>query len=427
MQRVTSASVLAIGVALLLFAMVVPANSAAQTDGDTLRLRTALDIARAANPTVRAAALRADVSAERIPQAGALPDPMLSLGLMNRNASGFGMGTAMAMNSVQLTQRLPWPGKLGFAKEQASHLAQVQRLEASEVELSLVSRVKTVYVELAYMDRALEILEDTRGLLQDFLDVSSSMYAVGTGQQQDVLQAQVAVAKTTENITVLEHSRVATAARLNALLGRDVDTPVVALELTAMAGSLPTVDSLLHLANELRPAFAAASERSLAASAAIRSAKRAMYPDLTFTVGYGHRPDYPDVATVMVGVSLPVWAGSRQLPRRREMEAQRSFEDARAVDLHNETAARLGELRAEALRAENLATLYSTSILPQARAAVETALSAYRVGTVDFLTLVESQLTVSRYSIEAVRLTADYHRAVANIEAQIGGGIGGGS
>lgn len=427
MQRITGASAWVSGIALLFTAIAAPTNTVAQLGGDTLRLQTAIEVARNANPSIRAATLRADASLERIPQAGALPDPMLSLGLMNRDVSGFDMGTAMAMNTVQLTQRLPWPGKLGFAKDRASHLARVMEFEADEMKLGLLAQVRSVYVQMAYMDRALDIMDGTRNLLRDFFEVSSSMYAVGTGQQQDVLQAQVAIARMTEDITVMVQNRASAAARLNGLLGRAVDTPIAALELPELGDSLPSVDSLLYLAGQNRPAYAAASERSLAADAGIRAAARALYPDLTFTIGYGHRPDYSDVATVMVGVSLPVWAKSRQLPLRREMEAMRSFEDAKTVDLHNATAARLGELKAEAIRARNLAELYQTSILPQARAAVETALSAYQVGNVDYMTLVESQMTVSRYSIEAVRLTADYHRTKANIEAQIGGALGGGS
>jgi hypothetical protein len=36
---------------------------------------------------------------------------------------------------------------------------------------------------------------------------------------------------------------------------------------------------------------------------------------------------------------------------------------------------------------------------------------------------VNSQLTVNRYEIEAVRLAADYRRAVAGLEALIGGSL----
>jgi hypothetical protein len=103
------------------------------------------------------------------------------------------------------------------------------------------------------------------------------------------------------------------------------------------------------------------------------------------------------MVTIMLGVRVPLFAGSRQLPMRREMQALHAMEEARERDLYNETFAQLAELRADAERARNLSRLYTNAILPQARAAVESALSAYRVGGVDYMTLVESEMTVNRY------------------------------
>ncbi|MFQ5890770.1 MAG: TolC family protein [Gemmatimonadota bacterium] len=398
----------------------------AQQAADTLTLEDAVALAREANPLLQAVRLRADAAIERIPQAGALPDPQLSFGFLNRPVVDLGRtDQSMTMNSVQLTQRFPWPGKLGFAEERARYLAQAAELEAEESGVSLVAGVKSVYYGLAYVDRALGILEDTRQLLREFLDVSSTMYSVGTGLQQDVLQAQVSVAQMTEEITVMEQDRLAMAARLNALLGRQATAPVGALELPVPAGDLPPVDSLMALAARRRPALRAARARAQAAEAGYKAARRALYPDLTVTLGYGQRPQFDDFLTLMLGVSIPVWAGSRQLPLRRQMSATLSMEEAREIDLYNETYARITELRAEAERARNLTQLYATSVLPQARAAVESALSAYRVGRVDFMTLVQNEMTVNRYEIDRVRLAADYQRALAQVEALVGADPGG--
>ena len=93
---------------------------------------------------------------------------------------------------------------------------------------------------------------------------------------------------------------------------------------------------------------------------------------------------------------------------------------AMTTELTNQTWAALVEARAEAERARALTELYATAILPQASAAVEAALSAYRVGSVDYMTLVESQMTVNRYQVELVQLTATYHQAVARIHALTG-------
>ncbi|UCF69242.1 MAG: TolC family protein [Acidobacteriota bacterium] len=400
------------------------ATRAATLAGDSLKLEDALAMARSANPMLQVARLRADAAAARVSRAGALPDLQLSLGLMNRRVGDLG-GTEdpMTKNSLQLMQALPWPGKLGFAEDRAEHLAQAEHWNAVEAEYRLTARVKSAYYRLAYMDRALDTMAQTRELLRDFLQVSSAIYSVGSGQQQDVLQAQVAVAQMTEDITVMQQSRIAMSARLNALLGREPTAAIGVLEAPAAAGELPSVEGMMELAVEHRPMLRAARERVLAAESGYRSARRTNYPDFTVMLEYGQRPEFNDLASLMVGVSIPVWSGSRALDD--EMQAMQLVERANELDLYNETYAALAELRAEAERARNLADLYSTSILPQARAAVESALSAYRVGRVDYMTLLANEMTVNRYQIESLRLAAEFQSAVAQLEVIVGGQLEG--
>ncbi len=413
-RRAVNANVLGV-----VFGLIALPTGTMHGQTDTMRVAAAVALAQEANPSLQAARLGVDAARERIPQSGALPDPVLTLGLMNRPLDGFGTAEPMTMNTVQLTQQLPWPGRLGSARGQADHLVHAQEHDADEIEQQLTARVKAVYYRLAYVDRALGVMRATRELLRGFLDVASAKYAVGDGLQQDVLQAQVAVARMTEDIMVLEQERTASAARLNTLLGRDAIVPIPALELPTPEAHLPPVDSLMAIAARERPALQAARSRIDAAEAGYRAARRQLYPDFMVSLGYGQRPQYTDMVTIMLGISVPLWAGGRQLPMRREMLAEQAEQEARERELRNETYARITELRAEAARAVSLSELYAGSVLPQARAAVESALSAYRVGSVDFLTLVNNQLTVNRYEIETLRLAAEYQRAVAELEALI--------
>ncbi len=408
------------GVALSSGIGVPPPALAASQETDTLRLSDAIALAREGNPMLRAFRLRADAADARIPQAGVLPDPVISFGLRNRPLDGFGTDERMTANTFQIQQSLPWPGKLGAAERREAHLATAADLTAGEAEAQLILRLKTAYFELAFRDRTLDIMRATRDLLREFLEVSNTLYAVGTGLQNDVLQAQVSVASMTEDITAAEQSRLAMAARLNALLGRGPENGVPALELPEPGEALPSMEALMGKAVEGRPALRAAREQILAAASAYETARRTLYPDLRFAADYSQRPQYADMLGFSVGFSIPLWAGSRQLPLRDEALARQAVAEATELDLRNETFARLAEARAESDRALRLHDLYSSSILPQARAAVESSLSAYRVGEVDFTTLVQSELTVNRYEIERVRLTASYHTAVAEIEALTG-------
>lgn len=284
----------------------------------------------------------------------------------------------------------------------------------------LLARLAAVYYEVASVDRAVAIMERTRDLLRDFLSVSQTMYAVGDGLQQDVLQAEVAVARMTADIAVMRAERSALGARLNALLGRAATHPVPALELPALGAAPPPADSLMRLAERNRPALAAARDRVGAAEAGYAAARRELYPDIMVGVQYGVRPRYDNMASLMVGLSLPVRPGTTQLSMRREMLAMEAMTRAEAVSLANETWAELVELLTRAERSRDLAGLYATSILPQARAAVEGALAAYRVGRVDFMNVIENQMTVNRYEVEQVRLLAAYHAALAGIAAVAG-------
>jgi outer membrane protein TolC len=157
-----------------------------------------------------------------------------------------------------------------------------------------------------------------------------------------------------------------------------------------------------------------------AAEASLRAAQRELFPDFQVGVQYQRRPAFPDMVSLMVGVNLPIFAGAKQLPMRREMAAMRDMSEAELLNLRNETVARIIESRARAAQDRSLARLYRSGILPQARSAVQASLASYRVGRVTFMQLVDNQMTVNRYETESYRLFADYHQAVGELEAIVG-------
>ena len=64
--------------------------------------------------------------------------------------------------------------------------------------------------------------------------------------------------------------------------------------------------------------------------------------------------------------------------------------------------------------------LYDAEILPQARATVESALSSYRSGGVDFLTLLDAEVALTRFEAELAVLVAEYGAALSDLEATVG-------
>lgn len=86
----------------------------------------------------------------------------------------------------------------------------------------------------------------------------------------------------------------------------------------------------------------------------------------------------------------------------------------------NEIAARLRQQVATVEQNLKSARLYQTTILPQAKLTVESSLAAYRFNRVDFLTLLDNQMTVFNYEINLVTAMANYNKALAEIDLLTG-------
>ena len=67
-----------------------------------------------------------------------------------------------------------------------------------------------------------------------------------------------------------------------------------------------------------------------------------------------------------------------------------------------------------------LSTLYSYSVLPQARLALESSLASYQVGNADFLTVLTNFVTVLNYEINYEEQNARYQEALARLEPLVG-------
>jgi outer membrane protein TolC len=279
------------------------------------------------------------------------------------------------------------------------------------------------FYELYQMDRSLQVAEETLRILQDLATTARTMYAVGAGRQADVLRAQVEIARMSEDITSMRTERVSAAARLNALLVVDPSSPVGSPVQPTFPDSLPPLDSLLAEAARNRPMVQAGEAEVRAADAGVELAHREIWPDLQVGLRYGQRPmdgETDRMLSLMLGVNLPIFAGSRQLAMRREASAMQQMAASDLAAMQAETRGRVAELYASAERARRLGELYEGTILPQAHTTVAAALASYRVGAVDFMTLLDDQMTVNRYRQDFYALVTQRGQALAELEMLLG-------
>lgn len=419
-----------VGLLVAATAMAVPPALSAQSpaaratpDTAPLTLGAVYRRVQADNPRLAGAAALAAAASERINPARTPPDPRVQFALMNRELPGLARSDPLGMDQVQVMQMLPFPGKLRLAGQVASEQAGAEQARAADVAWDVRARAAMAYYEIWQMDRSLAVADETLRLLRDLQETANTMYAVGEGRQADVLRAQVELATMEEEITRMRVERASAEARLNALLNRPADSPVVAAVLPAFPDTVPPLHELIAEADARRPMIRAGEGELRAAEAGRRLARREIWPDLELGVQYGQRPmdeGTDRMLSVMLGFSVPVFAGRRQLPMRREAEAMRLMAASDLAQMRADTRGRVAELYAAVQRSRRLGELYRGTILPQAETAVASALSSYRVGGVDFMTLLDNRMTVNRYRQELYTLDAEQGRALAELEMLLG-------
>ena len=412
------------GVALFAATPGAAQPSARADSPPALRLEALLDTLAERNLRLRASAASAAAAAARVPEASTLPDPTLQLGVMNVGLPDFNADMPASMApSVQLMQRVPFPGKLGLQGDIADAGRRMAEAGAAETWWTVRQLTADHFYDLYSLDGRLAVMRETLGLLENFRTVARAMYAAGGSPQADVLRADVEVVRLEGELHTMEAMRRATAARLNGLLDRPAATPVLPPALGPLPASVPAADTLEAWAWESKPLLErgrVALERS---GRAVELAHRQIWPDFTVGLTYGQRDrgtGTERMGSAVVGFSLPVHAGRRQHAAREEAEALRRMADAELSGARIEVGAQIGVLLAELESARTLIALYRDDILPEARATVESALSSYRVGAVDFMTLVDAEMAVNRFETDLVGLFADYGRAVAGLESSVG-------
>lgn len=178
------------------------------------------------NPEIKAMQRSFDMMRARVPQAKALPEPMLSYGYAgNAPLPPFDIqkGDPASARTLSFTQELPFPGKLAIKGKMANVAAEAEWWNYEQVRLNVVAEVKDAYFDLYYLYKATETIEKNKELLEKFVKIAEASYSVGKGIQQDVLKAQVEVSKLVDQLTVLEQRKQTAEARLNSLLFREME------------------------------------------------------------------------------------------------------------------------------------------------------------------------------------------------------------
>jgi outer membrane protein, heavy metal efflux system len=396
-------------------------NSAQDQNQSVVTLQELIAEALEKNPEIAAAKRRVDVKRARIPQASALPDPVLSVTSMG-NVVPFWLqkGDPSSARIVGFTQDIPYPGKLSLKGKAARMETEAELYSYEQTWRNVVTNLKTAYYDLYFIDRSLTTVSRTKTLLEQFLKIAEARYEVGKGLQQDVLKAQTEISILLERQIMLQQRRRSTVALINSILLRSPEEPL-GQAADVKKSELPfTLESLYEVALNGNPEIRRQERMIDGSQYRLTAARKDYYPDFGVNVQYLQRDRMPDMWGFGVNVKIPLYFGQRQRPAVQEAAAELAGARQEYESLRAQTMFRVKDYYLTATTAARLLQLYETGVIPQAALTLESSIASYQVGTSDFLTLLTNLVTVLTYELNYYEQLANYQKALVQLEPLIG-------
>lgn len=387
-----------------------------------------LDYARDRHPEILAQRHVAAAAAARVDAAGALPDPMFGIELrdftdVNNNNTGARIelfpprirGYAV----FTATQSLPWSGKRALRRKLAAAESEAAAHAAAASWSDLAWQIKQTFADHYMHGTTLRYGRENLALLDKIASIAEVRYANGLAPQQDAIRAQTERTALAAELAAVEGESARSSARMKSLLGRPAG---LQLKPPQRLRDLPA--SLDEAALEARflarnPRLAADAARIAAAEQGRALTVRERYPDVNVGLAAMQQRNRPTSYDLMFEINIPLQQDAR---RAREREAERALDAARAR--HEAT-----RLEAHAALAENLAALNAarriealtnTSLLPQARLAIEAALIGYETGRGDFAAVLDAQRALRGAQEASVSARVEQEMRRADIERALG-------
>lgn len=372
------------------------------------------------NPDIKAARQRWEAAKAVISQVQTLPDPEAKFGYQRMPMAPPGLQGAM----YGFGQEIPFPGKLGLRGAVAAREAERLEQEYQATRLRLVAALKQGYYALHFVHKSIEIVEKNKLLLIQFEKTAKARYSVGQAAQQDVFRAQVEISRVLDRLAVLHQQKESLHADLNRLLNRPPAGPLGTPEEIEAPLLTLTLPELSRRAEQLSPILRSSAKGVERGEQVVALAKREYFPDFDLTA-LGLRNDRinDNGYQLMLGVRVPLFYETKQ--RQGVTQALAGLSAARQdlTGARQEVLFRVKDSFVRVQRAERLVAILRDAIIPQATLALRSAQAGYGVGKVDFLTLLNSLLTLQESELELHGEMVAHEQAIARLEELTGGAL----
>ncbi len=371
--------------------------TAQEREQKTLKLKDLIREALEQNPSQKAVEQEVISQKSMIGPSGAYEDPMLGFEAKNYPVDTWSSRReGMTGNEISLTQKIPFPGKLSSLRRAATFEYDSKKEMYSQKRLDLIKNVKIAYYEFFLANKKQDIIREQRSLIRQLIVVTRNKYTVGKTSQAELLNLQTEEANLIDQLLGAEKEIQAKKNNLSYLLGR-IETGISGepeeLIITPLNFEKLTPEVIATKIQQKNPGLKATEYQVQASSKKLTYAKLGYLPDFELMAAYMFRESTSDntrgvdMASGKIGLSIPLWAFSKQSEQVKGARAEKSKADALLASEQNNLLRMTRTLYAELKEAHKRLELYKTGILPLARQAIASGKGAYQANNLEYATL----------------------------------------
>ena len=373
----------------------------------------------ARNPTLQARTLARSAAGREAEATGLWPDPEAAVMLdqVPRRMEG-----EMPMLRYQLSQMIPWPGKLGLMEAAAQRRTDAAQADERTQALELVRDAKRAYWML-FLNHGLRAVNGAGGGLLDIIARAAlARYGAGAGGHHDVIRAQVEQSALEVEAIDLAGERTATLAMMNALRNLPAATEIPDPDEPEgdARSEIPPPSRLERVALERRPELSRMRAMSREQESMAALARRERYPDFMTSVWYNQMLGGPDTAGVMLGASLPLFNLQRQNRRAEAADLGAGSAQRELENMQNMIRFEMADAQRKLETAQKTLELVREVAAPRAQQSFSTALAGYSTGSLEIVGVLDAWRALQAVERARVESLVARQMAIVDLERAIG-------
>lgn len=381
--------------------------------------------------------------------ANTLPDPTVSIGLLNLPTDGFALNQeAMTQLKIGASQLFPKGDTLALQQTQLRETANQQPIMREDRLQKVALQTTQLWLDAYVSQASYALVKDAEPLFDKLVEIVNAGYvsSVGQASQQDLIRAELELVRLQDRLITLSTQQRTALARLNQFLAMPSQSYSQQFQLPQFesVGALPSnpitltnthfkdllslqiVDeqTLYGLVNN-HPRVIAIAQQINAEEIGVEIAEQGYKPQFGVSASYALRDDLPesqgghsraDFLSIGVSMSLPLFSTKRQDAQVVSSIHKVEITKTEKLLLIKELMAGLQSSLQQYHGATKRLAMYQDQILPHMSQQSEAALKAYTNDLGDFAEVVRAKIAELDAQITTIEIEVAQRKAIAAIQ-----------